>query len=792
MSELASKAEEYGIADLKNRHTPTSSQYTNKNNKPLQVGSTKYPQSIWISIYGSILTAIIIVVFSTTYYYEAKRLFQQIQKQEIELDAKNIAPVVRDTYEHLKGDLTFLSRTPPIEGIIKATENNDLENLEVWRSRLHIIFTEMMKTYQGYHEISYIKLGDTKETLVTIVKNSKNIKEGEVSRKVIQQREGYLDHLEHEELNFEYKHNVSEHKNRIITPYQKELSLTIPIYNDEKELFGAIIMRADLLSQSNIERLSLLGKSIFFMDNTGKIFIRINEESPIVEKSILIQDLYPQLETYIGNNSTFQNVEFTGEHQGYVGLYHTVQMGNEEENEYIRLFIKLNDTKLNRILSTMRNKTILIALSLILLSAIVAFFIARRLLKPLEQISNELVRYGNTGSVRNLPVSLKNEVGVLARSFHNMLLQKEENDLALMQQQKALDEHAIVSISDVHGSILYVNDGFTRVSGYSKEELIGNNHRLINSGHHSREFFKEMFDVIIQGKVWQGEVCNKTKKGELFWERVTVVPFFDALGHPEKYVSIRTEITENKNNQQAVIESRDILSKKVAELEEVNIELNQFAYIASHDLKSPLNGINQIVSWLEEDCKDILPKESREHLLLLRNRATRMIGLLRDLLEYSKVGRSNYDVEKIYLRPFTEKIFTLLGDTEGFTCNAPNVPLIIPKVPFEVVIRNLITNAIKHHNIGQGIIEIEVDQDDHYYFIKVIDDGPGIAKEFQARALEMFQTLQSKDSFDSSGMGLAIVKKTIEHYGGTLSIESDGVKGSCIVFTWPQKPLPEH
>jgi signal transduction histidine kinase len=115
----------------------------------------------------------------------------------------------------------------------------------------------------------------------------------------------------------------------------------------------------------------------------------------------------------------------------------------------------------------------------------------------------------------------------------------------------------------------------------------------------------------------------------------------------------------------------------------------------------------------------------------------------------------------------------------------------LPKVPFEVVIRNLITNAIKHHDKGKGIITIKAEQDNEFYFFQIIDDGPGISPAFQAKSLEMFQTLQSKDTLDSSGMGLAIVKKTIERYGGSLSIESDGKRGTSVHIKWPQRPLPE-
>jgi len=765
--------------------------YTSASVGMLEVGSAKYPQSLWISLYGSILTAIVIVVVSSLYYYETKNLFQKIQSQELELDARYITPVITDTYNHITADLTFLSRTPPIQGIIQSLANNDGELNLLWRTRLNTLFTEMIKTDQSYQEISYIKFGESQKTLVRVsTKNNAIFSNTNILPSENKKLPSYSQKsFEKDIISFQHDPDTNEMSEPHISSKQNQLSLTIPIFDKSNALFGAIVMKADFLSSAKLARLSLPGKSIFIMDNEGKIFISINSDFKTLKDGLFIQDLFPQLDELIADNKSFKEVSF--ENDESIGFYHTVEINNNDKQKFIRFFIKLNATKLNHKLEAIQYTVIIMALSLMLISVIVAFFIGKRLLKPLEQVTNELVRYGNKDTVGQLPVNSSSETGVLARSFHNMLLQKEQNDLALLQQKNALDVHAIVSISNVKGDILYVNDRFTHISGYKREELIGQNHRVINSGYHPREFFTDIFSKIAQGKIWQGEVCNRSKDGALYWERVTIVPFLNAKGKPEKYVSIRTDITENKKISEELSASRDILSKKVVELEEVNIELNQFAYIASHDLKSPLNGISQIVSWLEEDCKNILPKESQEHLMLLRNRTERMVGLLRDLLEYSKIGRSKYDVEKIYLQSFVEDIFTLLGDREGFTCRSPNVPLILPKVPFEVVIRNLITNAIKHHDKGKGAINIKAEQDNEFYFFQIIDDGPGILPAFQSKSLEMFQTLQSKDSLDSSGMGLAIVKKTIERYGGSLSIESDGKRGTCVHIKWPQRPLPE-
>ena len=781
----------------KNKLNKTLMKTQNIGDIPLDVGIAKYPQSLWISLYGFMLTTIVIVIVVGVFYYETKDFFREMQQQELEINASYIDPIVRDIYEHLEGDLLFLSRTPPVQGIIKSLKHNDKVNDKLWRKRLNIILTEMMRSYSEYQEISYIETGKSPKILVKVTRKNDElvISSKEELKSVIKPGGRYNDAFKKNMVHFQYTHHPME-QNGLTKEANNKLSLTVPIYDaDNNNLFGVIIVKSYFFSKIKLDLLTLLGNDIFFIDDEGKIFFNFTNDATSDANSVnyyglLIQDLFPTLSEVIEEEVNFHQVNLVDKfNEESAGLYHSLYMHHHGSKNLLRFFIKSSADKLNEQLTIIQYKAFLLALSLLLVSVVIAFLIGRRLSKPLAHITQELVRYGNTGTVGELPITSKNETGVLARSFYNMLVQKEKNDLDLMQQKNALDEHAIVSISDVSGTILYVNDKFTHVTGYSREELVGENHRIINSGHHPKEFFSALFEKITQGKVWQGEVCNRTKQGNLYWERATVVPFLNSRGKLEKYVSIRTEITENKKNAQAVIISRDILSQKVSELEEVNAELNQFAYIASHDLKSPLNGISQIVTWLEEDCQDILPKESKEHLFLLRNRTTRMIGLLNDLLEYSKVGRLNYPVETIYLGTVVDDIFSMLGDNEGFTCTAPNAPLIVPKTPFEVIIRNLITNAIKHHHKKEGNIKITMEQDSNFYFIKVTDDGPGIPPALHEKAVEMFQTLKSRDAVDGSGMGLAIVKKSIEHYGGTLSIESDGENGTSVVIKWPQKPL---
>ncbi len=362
------------------------------------------------------------------------------------------------------------------------------------------------------------------------------------------------------------------------------------------------------------------------------------------------------------------------------------------------------------------------------------------------------------------------------KRIEQVLQESEEQSRMIIENVK---DYAIILLN-TDGYVVSWNFGAERLKGYRADEIIGQ--------HFSRFYSKEDIDhgkpekeleTAVKGR-FEDEGYRIRKDGSRFVANVVLTSIRDDTGQLRGFVKVTRDITERK---QAEIHQ----SQLVKELTRINEELNNFAYIASHDLKSPLRGIDQLATWITEDLGDHLNADVQDHLRLMRNRISRMEMLLDDLLAYSRVGRINEEMVTVNTHDLVQDIFELSATTKQIQLQVTeNLPILnAHKAPLALVFRNLINNAIKHHNKSQGCITISARILADSYEFTVADDGPGIAPEHQQRVFGMFQTLKPRDEVEGSGMGLAIVKKAVESVGGTVMLESDGQHGCTFRFTWP-------
>ncbi len=256
--------------------------------------------------------------------------------------------------------------------------------------------------------------------------------------------------------------------------------------------------------------------------------------------------------------------------------------------------------------------------------------------------------------------------------------------------------------------------------------------------------------------------------------------------------ALNIEINVRRNAEQELQRLNETLEQRVAirtaEAERHVKELEQFAYVTSHDLKAPLRGIANLATWLEEDLREKLTEATREQLRLMRDRVQRMNALIEGLLEYSRIGQVDSSMTSVDTGELLAEVIDSLSPPDGFFVEVDaNMPILYTdRLHLQQVFSNLISNSIKHSKGEQGHAEITVHDRDEYYEFTVADDGPGIAPEYHDKVFMMFQTLAVNDYGSNTGIGLALVKKLVQEHGGSIALESGEGSGATFRFTWPK------
>ena len=352
----------------------------------------------------------------------------------------------------------------------------------------------------------------------------------------------------------------------------------------------------------------------------------------------------------------------------------------------------------------------------------------------------------------------------------------------LRLKQFALDNHAIVAITDARGRITYANDKFCEISGYLQPDLIGQTHRIVNSGHHPKRFFVDMWRKISSKQIWKGEICNRAKDGSLYWVDTTIVPSLDDHGDVQHYVSIRADITDRKRAEAELIQANK-------DLERANDEMERFLYTASHDLKSPLvtlHGFLKHVKWdLDKERHDRLPG----FIDRLSSACSKLSETVDDLLNLSRVGLTEDSPEPVELRDAIQEIVNIhdlrLDERGAKLVVEGDMPTlsIDPKRLYEIL-DNLVSNAVKYGcDHPKPVIEIRSILQDDELLVSVRDNGQGIKPEYHSKVFGIFERLHNTN--EGTGIGLAIVRKIVSQLGGHVTLESEPDEGSTFTVSLP-------
>jgi PAS domain S-box-containing protein len=335
----------------------------------------------------------------------------------------------------------------------------------------------------------------------------------------------------------------------------------------------------------------------------------------------------------------------------------------------------------------------------------------------------------------------------------------------------AINQAAIVATTNVKGEITFVNDKFVEISKYPREELIGQDHRLINSGYHSKEYIRDLWTTIANGRIWRGELRNRAKDGSYYWVDTTIVPFLDDRRKPYQYMAIRYDVTDRKRSEEKLREQAALA------------RLGEMAAVVAHEVKNPLAAIKGALQVIGGR----MPAESRDRMIMtdVVARVDSLNDIVQDLLVFARPR--DPQLTPVNLAALLEDTAALVRKDPAYASLGIAVSGARPVVQIDIdqmrtVFLNLLLNAAQAGGASSRVA-VTVAADDLAAIVAIADDGPGIAAEVRPKIFEPFFTTKHR----GTGLGLPTAKRVVERHRGTIDVECPPSGGTIVTVTLPMQ-----
>ena len=733
-----------------------------------------------IAFFGLFISLLTGAILSAYTIHKNTEFFKRSSAKDAEFKLNSIIQTIKNNSKKIESDVLFLAATPPIQGILRASQNNGIDpkdgsSIETWKLRLQKIFEEMMYLNTDYMQIRYIGVeGNGKEIVRTerFFNKVKSLKDENLQSK------GENDYFKNTLKNYPYKvyfSKITPNKEfgKVIYPIQMILRAGVPIFESNQKPFAGVFINANYSS---------LFKGLnYFHDNSHLLLVKDETGRPLISYKNGFKSYQDDKNTTINHEDLFEGLS---EDDRPTILTKKIYYNKLNPNQFLEISFSHAQNRFQRDIYEFYLSEAIIILILLLITVLISYFISRRFVAPLGELHTltKSIKSGEFKSHELDYVEGSDELSLLKNTLIDMFKSVESSSKQVDDQKKALDSSAIVAETDEFGRITYVNEKFIELSGYSRGELLGQDHRILNSGHHSKEFFKDLWQTINKGLVWKGEVKNRRKDGEFYWVDTTIYPVRDIHQKIEKFIAIRLDITEQKRVQEEYLSALRTKANFLANM--------------SHEIRTPLNGI---IGFTDILLSKELDKENMEDVEHIKNCSEGLLQIINDILDSSKIESGNFEFSLNNFE-FSDCIESSLSVLEtnlrtkniNFNLNLDKKIdqfLISDDMRLRQVILNILGNAIKF-TPDNGNIEFDVllEEDNSHFqtvLFSVRDNGVGIAKENQAILFESFKQADSSISkkFGGTGLGLSISKKIVEGLNGRIWLESCEGEGTTVFFT---------